>query len=290
MSKLFSSSPLILGIIEDIDLSSIKRASYFSRNMSNATSIELASSIKEKGLLQPILVRIKESYFEIVSGNRRYQACKSLGWRKIICHILELDDKEAFEISLIENIQRKRLDPKEEAEAFRTYIMDHGWGSISHLSAKIGKSVSYVQRRVRLLDLPPDVLNSISNSSISTTIAEELLSIDDKDKQSQLTQLISKNRLSSRKVRELVKDLKENSAYDYNNNETYLSAIKMVDIDNKVHRSFDKSIIALKVALNKIGGIISEIEDNWIAREILMQHKNVLHGQIDLLLKEKRKL
>jgi len=289
MSKLFSSSPLILGIIEDVDLSRIKRAPYFSRNMSNVTSTELASSIKEKGLLQPILVRIKESYFEIVSGNRRYQACKSLGWRKIICHVLELDDKEAFEISLIENIQRKRLDPKEEAEAFKSYIMDYGWGGISHLSAKIGKSVSYVQRRIRLLDLAPDVLNSISNSSISTTIAEELLSIDDKDKQSQLTQLVSKNRLSSRKVRELVKDLKENSAYDYNN-ETYLSAIKMVDIDNKVHRSFDKSIIALKVALNKIGGIISEIEDNWIAREILMQHKNVLHGQIDLLLKEKRKL
>jgi ParB family chromosome partitioning protein len=289
MSKLFSSSPLILGIIEDIDLSRIKRAPYFSRNMSNATSTELANSIKEKGLLQPILVRIKESYFEIVSGNRRYQACKRLGWRKIICHVLELDDKEAFEISLIENIQRKRLDPKEEAQAFKSYIMDHGWGGISHLSAKIGKSISYVQRRVKLLDLPSDVLNSISNSSISTAVAEELLSIDDKDKQSQLTQLVSKNRLSSRKVRELVKDLKGNSAYDYND-ETYLSAIRMVDIDNKVHRSFDKSIIALKVALNKIGGIISEIEDNWIAHEILMQHKNVLHGQIDLLLKEKRKL
>jgi ParB family transcriptional regulator, chromosome partitioning protein len=289
MSKLFSSSPLILGIIDDIDLSRIKRSPFLSRNMSDDTSIELAQSIKEKGLLQPILIRTKESYFEIVSGNRRYHACKSLGWRKIICHVLELDDKQAFEISLIENIQRKTLDPKEEAQAFKSYIMDHGWGGISHLSAKIGKSVSYVQRRVKLLDLPSDVLDSMSNSSISTAVAEELLSLDDKDKQSQLTQLVSKNRLSSRKVRELVKDLKENSAYDYSN-ETYLSAIKMVDIDNKVHRSFDKSIIALKVALNKIGGIISEIEDNWIAREILMQHKNVLHGQIDLLLKEKRKL
>jgi ParB family transcriptional regulator, chromosome partitioning protein len=289
MSKLFSSSPLILGIIDDIDLSRIKRSPFLSRNMSDATCIELAQSIKEKGLLQPILIRTKESYFEIVSGNRRYHACKSLGWRKIICHVLELDDKEAFEISLIENIQRKTLDPKEEAQAFKSYIMDHGWGGISHLSAKIGKSVSYVQRRVKLLDLPSDVLDSMSNSSISTAVAEELLSLDDKDKQSQLTQLVSKNRLSSRKVRELVKDLKGNSAYDYNN-DTYLSAIKMVDVDNKAHRSFDKSIIALKVALNKIGGIISEIEDNWIAHEILMQHKNVLHGQIDLLLKEKRKL
>ena len=175
MSKLFSSSPLILGIIEDIDLSRIKRSSYLSRNMSDDTSIELANSIKEKGLLQPILVRTKESYFEIVSGNRRYHACKSLGWRKIICHVLDLDDKEAFEISLIENIQRKTLDPKEEAQAFKTYIMDHGWGGISHLSAKIGKSVSYVHRRIKLLDLPLDVLNSISNSSISTSCSRRIV-------------------------------------------------------------------------------------------------------------------
>src|SRR5919202_6521046 len=137
MSKLFSSSPLILGVIEDIDLSRIKRSPFLSRNISDATSIGLAQSIKEKGLLQPILVRIKESYFEIVSGNRRYHACKSLRWRKIICHVLELDDKDAFEISLIENIQRKTLDPKEEAQAFKSYIMDHGWGGISHLAAKI---------------------------------------------------------------------------------------------------------------------------------------------------------
>jgi ParB family transcriptional regulator, chromosome partitioning protein len=289
MSKLFSSSPLILGLIEDVDICRIKRSSNSYRNH-NVEIAELAHSIKGKGLLQPILVRTKESYFEIVSGNRRYNACKSLGWRKIICHILELDDKEAFEISLIENIQRKTIEPKEEAQAFKNYTQSFGWGGISDLAAKIGKSISYVQRRIRLLDLPPEVLDSICDSSISTTVAEELLPIQDKEKQSELTRLISKNRLSSRKVRRLVKDLKEDSSYNYYDDDHFLSAVKIVDIDRNTQKSFDKSIIALRVALNKIGSVISEIEDNWIVYEILLQHKNMLHNHIDLLIKQKKKL
>jgi ParB family transcriptional regulator, chromosome partitioning protein len=111
------------------------------------------------------------------------------------------------------------------AQAFRNYIVSFGWGGISHLAAKIGKSVSYVQRRIKLLDLPSDVLNSISNSSISTSIAEELLSVRDNEKQSELTKLISKNRLSSRKVRVLVNEFNKSSSYDFYN-ETNSSAKK----------------------------------------------------------------
>lgn len=288
MSKLFSSSLLIRGVIEAIDISRIKLAPYIYREVTEGIA-DLALSIKEKGLLQPILVRSKESFFEIISGNRRYIACKQLGCRKIICHILELDDKEAFEISLIENIQRKTLHPKEEAQAFKNYVVSFGWGGISHLAAKIGKSVTYVQRRIKLLDLPSDVLNSISNSSISTAVAEELLYLDGRDKQSEAMQLISQSGMSSRKVRALVKDLKKTSTYDYHN-EIYCSAPTIVDLDTRNHRSFDKSIIVLKDASNKIGVIISEIENNWIVYEILMQHKKMLDIQIDILIKEKRKI
>jgi ParB family chromosome partitioning protein len=177
----------------------------------------------------------------------------------------------------------------QEAEAFKTYVVTYGWGGISHLAQRIGKSVSYVQRRIKLLELPPNVLNSISNRSISTSTAEELLSLHNRDKQSELTQLVSKNRLSSRKVRELVKEVKENSIYDFGEISSY-NVKKIVDIDKKTHKSFNKSITALKIALNKIAGIIPEIENNWIAYEILMQHKNMLHAQIDLLIKEKKKI
>ena len=270
-----------MGIIEDVDISSIEPSPFNCR--CNTDPIEdLANSIREKGLLQPIVIRNKDSHYEIVSGNRRLRACRSLGLRKILCHIVELDDKEAFEVSLVENIQRKTLRPIEEAEAFRRYILNYGWGGMSSLGIKIGKSTTYVHRRLKLLELPPGVLNSILESSITTAAAEELISVQDKETQSELGKLVCKHRMSSRKVRELVREFKDD--------ETKYSYSGVVDLDLRTKRSFDKSVIALRVALNKIGTIISEIEENWVAYEILMQHKNMLHSQIDLLIKEKKKL
>lgn len=160
MPKLFSSSPLILGIIDDIDLHRIEKSTFCQRYVASDDE-GLSLSIMEKGLLQPIIVRPKKEGFEIIAGNRRYYACKHLGWRKILCHIVELDDKEAFEVSIAENIQRKNLATIDEARAFQAYTSKFGWGGISELARKIGKSVRYVERRVRLLDLPVDGLESI---------------------------------------------------------------------------------------------------------------------------------
>jgi ParB family transcriptional regulator, chromosome partitioning protein len=110
ISRIGSSSALLLGVIEDISISRIR----LSERCIRPPSVELgdlAISIRQKGLLQPILIRSKERGFEIIAGNRRYLACKSLGWRKVTCHVVELDDKQAFEVSMIENIQRKTLSP-----------------------------------------------------------------------------------------------------------------------------------------------------------------------------------
>jgi ParB family transcriptional regulator, chromosome partitioning protein len=163
-----------------------------------------------------------------------------------------------------------------------------GWGGISELSAKIGKSVSYIDKIIRLLDLPADILDSISKFEINRSTAEELLSIRDNHRQSKLAKIIRERRLSSRQVRELVKDHKEDSIYDFDEKWTFRE--KFVDIDRMTQKSFDKSIVALRVAMNTLSVIIENIEDNWIINEILMQHKNMLHSQIDLLIKEKRKL
>ena len=83
-------------------------------------------------------------------------------WRKIPWHIVELDDKKAFEYSLVENIQRQTLSVIEEAEAFKVYVADFGWGSVSELARKIGKSPSYITKRINLLDLPTDVIDSVT--------------------------------------------------------------------------------------------------------------------------------
>ena len=284
MSKLFSTSPLILGIIEDVEISQIRAFKYNYRY--NVYDLDdLLHSIKEKELLQPILVRSDASYYEIIAGHRRYEACKKLGWKKIICHILELDDKDAFEISLIENVQRKTLNVIEEAQAYKKYVLNFGWGGISDLAARIGKSASYIDKRLRLLDLPGHIVNSVADCSITPSTAEELLSLKDKKKQSELATLIQNDSLSARDIREIIKGVKRNEVYDYSNKNISQSTMK--DIDVRAQRSFDKSIIAIRIAMNKLSSIIEEIQDNWIIYETLMQHKNMLHNQIGLLIKEK---
>jgi ParB family transcriptional regulator, chromosome partitioning protein len=287
LSKYHSVSPALLGVIEDIEIGKIKQ-SLPSYRFIHTEIDELVQSINKKGLLQPIVVRAKGEYYEIVAGNRRYKACTALGWRKIVCHIAELDDKEAFEVSLIENIQRKNLEPIEQAHAFKNYVLAFGWGGISELSAKIGKSVSYIDKIIRLLDLPADILDSISKFEINRSTAEELLSIRDNHRQSKLAKIIRERRLSSRQVRKLVKDPKGGSIYDFDEKWTFRE--KFVDIDRMTQKSFDKSIVALRVAMNTLSTIMEYVEDNWIVYETLMQHKNMLHTQIDLLIKEKMKL
>jgi ParB family transcriptional regulator, chromosome partitioning protein len=286
LAKTLSSSELIPGIIEDVDIYKIRQPPEYYRSTPISNLSELTNSIKQKGLLQPVIVRTgRNRYFEMVAGNRRLQACKSLGWRKIICHIVELDDKQAFEISLIENIHRRSLTPIEEARSFKSYVKELGWGGISDLAAKIGKSVSYVDKRLKLLELPPEVIEGISNSLISPSVAEELSVIDDANTQKELARIALKGKISSRQTRKLVKEFKDSSIFDEN------SPIHSVaDMYQRTQRSFDKSITALKIAMNKLAAIIEQAEGDWIAHEILMQHKTMLNAQIDLLIKEKKKL
>ena len=82
---------------------------------------------------------IEDGEYEIVAGTRRYNACKMLGWRKILSHVVELDDKDAFEVSLIENIHSKNLNSIEEARAFQDYVTNYGWGGISELATRLEK-------------------------------------------------------------------------------------------------------------------------------------------------------
>ena len=182
MSKLLSNSITTPGVIEDINISKIQDTKNVRNKIENIE--ELSISIRQKGLLQPILVRTVEGYFEIVAGNRRFQACKTLGWKKIACHVLELDNKQAFEVSLVENMQRKTLSALDEASAFKAYVSDYGWGGVSELASRIGKSVSYITKRIKLLKLPNDVLETITSHTLDTSVAEELFSIKDKVKQS----------------------------------------------------------------------------------------------------------
>jgi ParB family transcriptional regulator, chromosome partitioning protein len=171
----------------------------------------------------------------------------------------------------------------DEATAFKAYVSDFGWGGVTDLASKIGKSLSYVTKRIKLLNLPSDVLESIINCRLDPSLAEELLSINDGNKQSRLANLISDRRMSLRMTRKFLND-EANVRSDFVYRNDCIDHIKIAE------RSFDKSITAIRIAMNSLSEIIDGVEHDWVIHEILMQHKNMLHTQIDLLLKEKRKL
>lgn len=106
----------------------------------------MANSINKNGLLQPVVVRPKDDCFEIVAGCTRFLACKSLHWRKIPCHVIQLNEVQTFEVALIENMERKSITPLDEAKAFKRYCFDNGWGSVSDLSSKIGEFQLYYKK------------------------------------------------------------------------------------------------------------------------------------------------
>lgn len=283
---MISYSNELIGSVEDFHISDIVPPSKPLR-VGVGDVDELAESIRKIGLLQPIVVRINSSgSFEIVAGNRRFNACKKLGWRKITCHVVELDDKTAFEISMIENVQRQTLNPVEEGLAFRNYVDTFGWGGVSELAEKLSKSAAYVSKRMKLLKLPKEIIDLISNCEINVSIAEELFSVKNKSRQAKLAIIIRDKKISTRNVRKLIKNgsnhIDTGSSYLVRSNQnTYLN--------ERINKSFDKSIISLRIAMKKLGSVIEMIEDEWIFYDILLQHKNMLNSQIDILLKQKSK-
>jgi ParB family chromosome partitioning protein len=290
MTEVVSNVSSLCGVVDDIQISRIRHPR--SQLRAAAYNIqELAASIAEKGLLQPIIIRSIENdgdfNYEIVAGNRRYEACKSLGWRKITCHVEELNDKEAFEIALAENIQRSTLSAIEEAKAFKIYISDHGWGGSTQLASTIGKSVSYVTRRIALLELPEEVIASIHNSILSTSIGEELCSVKDNTKQSDLAKLIATRHLSVRKSREIIDNAEEEDTR-IASGPLYMQASK--DSVSELQKPIEKTILILRIAMNKLGVVIDSIdEDGWPVKELLLHEKNAIHRQVDTLLKGRKK-
>jgi ParB family transcriptional regulator, chromosome partitioning protein len=154
---------------------------------------ELSRSIKKHGLLQPIIVRPINRGFEIVAGHRRFQACKILRWKTIPAMVKDVSDKDAFEIQLVENIQRKTLDPMEEAQAFKLYVRDYGWGGITYLAETIMKSEQYVSSRIQLLKLPQNVIDKVKSGELKVSHAFELLGLEGKSLENMSDDIINKN-------------------------------------------------------------------------------------------------
>lgn len=168
---------------------------------------ELALSIKEHGVVQPIIVRkTGNGIYEIVAGERRWRACRKIGVKNIPAIIKDLDEKETTEIALIENIQREDLNPIEEASAYKTLIDQFGLTQ-EELSNRVGKSRPFIANTLRLLALPKRLRDLVSYGKISAGHARALLSIQKEREQEVLAEKIIKHGLSVRQTEKTVQDM-----------------------------------------------------------------------------------
>jgi ParB family transcriptional regulator, chromosome partitioning protein len=239
-------------VVEQIEMKMIRPSQFATRDkfQRNDPDFEtLVNSIREHSLLQPILIRPFEHGFEIVAGHRRFQACRTLRWRFIPAKIRELSDKQAYEIQLTENIQRKSMDPIEEAEAFRRYVIDFGWGGVCELARKIGKSEEYVSHHMQLLKLPDEIKHKIVSNSLNVSQAMEIVQIPHDKQQKIVSQVINDN-LTVRQIRELKIALREE---EFNN--MFVSARD----ESRSSAIAKKASLTLKITLARLDNLINEV-------------------------------
>ena len=233
-------------------------------------------------MLQPIIVRIIGDRFEIVAGNRRLFTCKNIGWKKIPCHVVDLSDEESFEVALIENIQRKTMNAIEEARAYDRYVKSYGWGGVSELASRIGKSQEYVTKRIKLLDLPESIQEEIIRCRIKSSMAEELSYVKDEREQSQLAKLIVQRHVTIKKFRDSLKGIDTTKTDD----DYVISSSLYNKNENKI---FDKAIISLKLAVKRMNELMELAKANFVIYEFLLEQQKSLNEQIDQIIRSKKK-
>lgn len=169
---------------------------------------ELADSIGQYGIISPLLVQKKDNYYEIIAGERRWRAAKKAGLKEVPVIIKNISDREAVEISLIENIQREDLNPMEESRAYERLVKEYGL-SQEEVAQKVSRSRSAVTNSMRLLKLQPSVQKMVEEGSLSEGHARTIVSIEDPILQKEVAEQVIESNLSVRQTETLVKSLQK---------------------------------------------------------------------------------
>lgn len=259
---------------------------------------QLTDSIHQHGLLNPIIVRPVKDGFEIVAGNRRFEACKLLHWKHVPAKVKELSEKEAFEVQLIENIQRQTMDPIEEARAFKKYTTEFGWGGESELARKISKSEQYVSNRIQLLRLPRKIIDEISDNRIKVSHALEIVNLNEEEQKIVNNSIIGEN-LTVRDIREIKRHANSNKmkeAIDQGmlvgeNYSTQSSSNNEIELTTRSLRQqkslLEKAHMCLRISLFRLDSLVHESDkklDGHYRSEvhgILMDYRLKIHSMID---------
>ena len=173
---------------------------------------ELSASIREHGVLQPILVRpLEDGQFQLIAGERRWRASKAAGLTTIPALVEEIDDDTALEISIIENLQREDLSPLDEASMFERMVREHGY-SVRRLAQKLGKDKGYLENRLRLADAPEEVRELVSLRKDTLSHAYELMKVEDPKKRKRLAAQVARGELTLIKLRDKIEGRPARSA------------------------------------------------------------------------------
>lgn len=265
---------------------------------------EMVKSIRERGLINPIVVRPVGERFEVVAGAIRFEAVKRLRWAKVPCMIRELRDKDAFEVALAENVQRKTMNPLEEAESFRRYIDLYGRGSESALANKLGKSQEYISHRLALLTLPSSIKRSIMRRRISTSVAQELASLEDERLQIEISRQAARDKLTVQDVRRLTRNAMrarpvefEAGPHDLQGLESLVQpefmshgSIRSLGLDIPKRRDLQKAVLLYKLTLMRIGSLIEAMPEDSEVRELLAEQRLVIQNMSNSIIKMKLKV
>jgi len=290
---------------ESLPVQSIKpsRNSVREHEISSArenTIRDLAVSMHQHGLLYPIIVRPIEDGFEIVAGNRRFEACRLLHWKYVPAKVRELSEKDAFEIQLTENIQRMTMNPIEEARAFKRYTKQVGWGGESELAGKISKSEQYVSNRIQLLRLPKAIIDEISHNRLKVSHALEIVNLDEKEQKIINDAIIGEN-LTVQDIREITKHSKlsktkrvrdkgigqEDVSGYYTHPFDNITLDRHNDSIMQQTRLLQKAQLCLRISLYRLDTLIHECKDKLNANDhsevsdILMQYRLRIHSMMD---------
>ena len=245
--------------IQNIDINLVEPGKYQPRSQINPETLtDLSQSIKEKGVIQPILVKQNNDNqkYEIIAGERRYLASVAIKKDYIPAIILNISDNEAFELAIIENIQRDDLNPIEEANAIKKLIKDYNYKQ-DNIAKKLGKSRAHIANILRLLSLPQEIQDMVTRKDISMGHARALVK---KDNALEIAQRIIKENLSVRDVENLLKEDKDQEIQYNLNQHNAQKKLYFSETEKKLQSSLGQKV---KISHNgKKGKIIIEYKRN----------------------------
>ena len=225
--------------------------------------LELSDSIKQFGIIQPLVVQKRKDYYEIIAGERRWRAAKLAGLKEVPVIIRNLTEQEIVEISLIENIQREDLNPIEEALAYKRLLTEFNLKQ-DEVAERVSKSRTAVTNSIRLLKLCDEVQQMIIDDMITTGHARALISIEDPEKQYMIAQKIFDEKLSVRDVEKLMKDLNKPVKENKIPKKDEKLEIIYGEIEEKIKQS-----LSTKVAISSKGNGSGKIEIEFYSHDDL---------------------